>query len=107
MPTGENHTQVHVDDLEDITLGNGRTPILASFLAGISVLVVGAVAFSAFFVEMQQKNDGQVEEIRQEREEMQMREGSLSSDQEMWMVSFATSDDLNDLEGEGREIVTI
>ena len=85
MPTGDNPTQVHVDDVEDITLGkggnsDGKTPILASFLAGISALAVGA---AVFFVKKQQNHGSQVEESQQEREEMQMREGSLSSDQEM------------------------
>eukprot|EP00579_Thalassiosira_antarctica_P000335 CAMPEP_0201867602 /NCGR_PEP_ID=MMETSP0902-20130614/1776_1 /ASSEMBLY_ACC=CAM_ASM_000551 /TAXON_ID=420261 /ORGANISM="Thalassiosira antarctica, Strain CCMP982" /LENGTH=224 /DNA_ID=CAMNT_0048392783 /DNA_START=92 /DNA_END=766 /DNA_ORIENTATION=+ len=90
-------TQTVGDEMEDvIALGenvsnsDGNTLILASFLAGISALIVGA---AALFVKMRQKHNRQGEES-QERQDMQMRE-----------VSFASHDDLNDIEGEGREIV--
>ena len=97
MPTDELPTQTHGDELGDvIALGengsnsDGSTIILASFLAGISVLVVGA---AALFVKMRQKHSRHAEES-QEREDTQMRE-----------VSFASHGDLNDIEGGGREIV--
>ena len=97
MPTDELPTQTHGGELGDvIALGenasnsDGNAVILASFLAGISVLVVGA---AALFVKMRQKHNRQAEES-QEREDTQMR-----------VVSFAASDDLNDIEGVGREIV--
>ena len=107
MPTiGDNPTQVHVGDSEDITLGNGSTtPILASFLVGISLLVVGAVAF---FVKMQQKHDSRVEESQQERDEiMSINLQNAESDAQTRIVLVAPSDDLGETDREMQDIVII
>ena len=97
MPTDGLPTQTHGDELGDvIALGenasnsDGNAVILASFLAGISVLVVGA---AALFVKTRQKHNRRAEES-QERENTQMR-----------VITLASRDDLNDMEGVGREIV--
>lgn len=89
MPMDGLPTQTVGDEMEDvIALGenvsnsDGNTLILASFLAGISALVVGA---AALFVKTRQKRNRQPEQMR--------------------VVILASRDDLNDMEGVGREIV--
>jgi len=108
MPMGDIPAQTDGDDLEVVSLANGGDSddsgtLLASFLAGISALVVGSVVF---FVKMRQKPRCHAEEIQQEREEMKRREASFSSDMQSRMVSFASWDEPN-IEGEMRDISTI
>ena len=59
---------------EDGSDSDGSAPLLASFLAGFSVVAVG---FIALLAKMRQKHRFQAKERQREREEMQVREGSL------------------------------
>mmetsp|Transcript_11668 Transcript_11668/g.28680 ORF Transcript_11668/g.28680 Transcript_11668/m.28680 type:complete len:282 (+) Transcript_11668:3-848(+) len=78
--------------LENGSSGDGSTPILASFLAGISALTVGAVAL---FVKMRRVHGRQVEETEED-----------DTSNEMHEMPFDSDDILADLEGGGRENMT-
>ena len=75
-----------MDESEVVTLDNGsgsdgNAPLLASFLAGTSAAVVGSLAL---FAKMRQKKHVlQAEESQQERENMEVQEGSLSAQNDL------------------------
>ncbi|KAL7549182.1 hypothetical protein ACHAWF_017137 [Thalassiosira exigua] len=98
IPSEDISTETHGDELGDtVSLGDsdsnnaGSSLILASFLAGISALLVGA---AALFVKMRRVHGRQAE--------------SQSGDEvinAVRMVSFASIDGFHDAERGGREIV--
>mmetsp|Transcript_11667 Transcript_11667/g.28678 ORF Transcript_11667/g.28678 Transcript_11667/m.28678 type:complete len:243 (+) Transcript_11667:3-731(+) len=91
-------TATHGDEivaLENGNSGEGSTLILASFLAGISALIIGAVAL---FVKMRRSNSHQVDETQQIDEGRETRVVPFDSNEEF-------NDEFADFEGVGHEII--
>eukprot|EP00584_Thalassiosira_punctigera_P011253 CAMPEP_0172562014 /NCGR_PEP_ID=MMETSP1067-20121228/95229_1 /TAXON_ID=265564 ORGANISM="Thalassiosira punctigera, Strain Tpunct2005C2" /NCGR_SAMPLE_ID=MMETSP1067 /ASSEMBLY_ACC=CAM_ASM_000444 /LENGTH=135 /DNA_ID=CAMNT_0013352159 /DNA_START=114 /DNA_END=521 /DNA_ORIENTATION=- len=111
IPMGERITQTNGDKSEHVIIkenasnSKGSTIILASFLVGLSSLVVGALAL---FLKMRQMHWRQLEENEQERGDMQIEVLSPSSAEAdmVRVVTYPSFDDDN-TEGEMREMILI
>jgi len=117
MPTSEHNPAPA--DVENVSLGDDSdsaksTPLLASFLAGISALVVASV----LFVKMKRDKPGRKGEvdaiqIQQEIEDLERQgdtyspKGAFAADMQGRMVSFSDWDDDNLVQGEMRDVEII
>ena len=72
---------------DDGSNSHGSTLLLVSFLAGFLAV---AARFFALLAKIRQKHGVQAKESQQEREEMQMQEGSLFSDANMPTIPVAS-----------------
>jgi len=118
MPTSERDSaQVDVEtvSLSEDSDSEESTPLLVSFLAGISALVIASVALFAKMKRNKPGRKGEVDaiQIQQEIEDLGGREdayspkGAFAADMQGRMVSFSDWDDDNLVPGEMRDVEII